>query len=571
MRNKVLFGIVLFICCFHITTAQETEQTEFSKSCKDKINSIFKEYDNSVTPGVSIGLVQNGKLIYSKGYGMADLEHNIPIDSSSVFSLASVSKQFTVFAVLLLEQQGELSLDDDIRKHLPEFPDYGEKITLRQLANHSSGIRSHLQLLGQGGYISDNVITKKNAHQVIFRQAELNFKPGTEYNYSNSGYVLLAEIVEKVSGEPFSLYMKENVFDPLKMNNSFVMDDYHRIVKNRANSYENENGTYVNAPANYSYFGSTGLYTTIIDLSKWVSNFSNPKIGNKDIFMKMNTMAVLNNGNKYEYALGQFVGNFKGLEQIYHSGGDAGYRAYLGRFPNENISVLLLSNNNTVDAQGKALEIADIYLKSFYKKNLENDVPVSNELMTIKLSTSELKKFSGSYLDANNYLIREIFVRNDTLIYSRKDQNGRETKLLALDKPNTFQFANNNNVQVIFRKSGTKQSISILVDNEEVESYNKYLPKKHSLEELEEFTGTFYSSDLETHYIFKIIDGNLTISHPKMELIQLQSIKADSFLGSSWRFRSLEFQRNSGNQIEGFRISSDRARNVFFEKIVSKL
>ena len=565
MLNKTLFGIVIFICCIHIANAQETKQTNFSKSSEDKIDSIFQEYDNSVTPGVSIGLMQNGKLIFSKGYGMADLEHNIPIDSSSVFSLASVSKQFTVFAVLLLEQQGKLSLDDDIRKHLPKFPNYGEKITLRQLANHSSGIRSHLQLLGQAGYISDNVITKEDAEQVIYRQAELNFKPGTEYNYSNSGYVLLAEIVEKVSGEPFSLFMKENVFDPLKMNNSFVMDDYHRVVKNRANSYENENGTYVNAPANYSYYGSTGLYTTIIDLSKWASNFSNPKIGNKDIFKKMNTIAVLKNGNKYEYALGQFIGNFKGLEQIYHSGGDAGYRAYLGRFPNENISVLLLSNNNTVDAQGKALEIADIYLESFYEKNLVNET-VSNELKTIKLSTSELKKFSGSYLDTNNYLIREIFVRNDTLIYSRKDQNGRETKLLALDKPNTFQFSNNNNVQAIFRKSGTKQSLKILVDNEEVESYSKYLPKRYSLEELKEFAGSFYSIELDTHYVLKIIDGNLTIFHPKMELITLQSIKADSFLGSSWRFRSLEFQKNESNQIEGFRISSDRAKNVLFKK-----
>ena len=565
MLNKALFGIVVFVCSFHVTSAQETEQTDFSKSSEDKIDSIFKEYDNSVTPGVSIGLMQNGKLIFSKGYGMADLEHNIPIDSSSVFSLASVSKQFTVFAVLLLEQQGKLSLDDDIRQHLPEFPDYGEKITLRQLANHSSGIRSHLQLLGQAGYISDNVITKEDAKQVIYRQAELNFKPGAEFNYSNSGYVLLAEIVEKVSGEPFSLFMKKNVFDPLKMNNSFVMDDYHRIVKNRANSYENENGTYVNAPANYSYYGSTGLYTTIIDLSKWASNFSNPKIGNKDIFKKMNTIAILNNGNKYEYALGQFVGNFKGLEQIYHSGGDAGYRAYLGRFPNEDVSILLLSNNNTVDAQGKALEVADIFLKPYYQKEIEIE-RVSNILKRIKLSTSELKMFSGSYLETNNYLIREIFVRNDTLIYSRKDQNGRETKLLALDKTNTFQFANNGNVQIIFRKSGINQSLSVLVNNEDVESYSKYLPKRYSLEELEEFTGTFYSSELDTHYVLKIIDGNLTIFHPKMEMITLESIKAYSFLGSSWRFRSLEFQRNESNQIEGFRISSDRAKNVLFKK-----
>ena len=293
MLKKSLLGILFIFCCFSLSKAQEIS---VSQSIENKINSIFEEYDNSKTPGLSVGIVQNGKLIFSKGYGMASLEHNIPVNTSSVFSLASVSKQFTVFAILLLEEKGKLSLEDDVRKHLPKLNDYGETITLRQLANHSSGIRSHLQLLGQVGYISDNIITKEDAHQIIYRQEELNFKPGEEFSYSNSGYVLLAEVVEKVSGKPFSLFMKDNIFDPLEMNHSFVMNDYHKIIKNRANSYEIENGDYINAPANYSYFGSTGLYTTLIDFSKWASNFSNPKIGNNRIFDKMNTLAALNNG-----------------------------------------------------------------------------------------------------------------------------------------------------------------------------------------------------------------------------------------------------------------------------------
>ena len=570
MIHKILLGILFLFFCFSPAKAQGIKQIEVSKSIENKIDSIFKEYDNPATPGLSVGFMQNGKLIFSKGYGMADLEHNNPIDTSSVFSLASVSKQFTVFAILLLEQQGKLSLNDNVRKHIPKFNNYSETVTLQQLANHSSGIRSQLQLLGQAGYISDNVITKEDALKIIYDQEELNFKPGSEFSYSNSGYVLLAEVVEKVSGRPFSLFMKENVFEPLAMNNSFVMDDYHKIIKNRANSYEIENGTYVNAPANYSYYGSTGLYTTLIDLKKWASNFSNPKIGNRDLFEKMNTLAVLKNGKNYGYALGQFVGDFNGLKQIYHSGGDAGYRAFFGRFPEQNVAVLLLSNNNTVDAQSKALEMVDIFLKPYYKSNSTTQ-PISSKPKIIQLEVLDLKKFSGSYLNPNNYIIRKIFVRNDTLIYSRQDQDGRETPLLALNKENTFQLGDSEKVQAFFSKSGTIESISILVGGEKVEFYSKYLPKKYPTKELEEFVGTFYSKELDTKYILETKNGILTVSHPKMNLITLQPIKLDSFLGSSWQFRSLEFDRNEKNKIKGFRISSGRVKNVRFEKIAHNL
>ncbi len=565
MTYRTLLRVLFIFCCFSPLKAQKIEPITVTKSIQNKIDSIFKKYNNLNTPGLSVGFMQNGKLLFSKGYGMADLEHNIPVNTSSVFSLASVSKQFTVFAILLLEEEGKLSLEDDIRMYLPKFKNYGNIITLRQLANHSSGIRSQLQLLGQVGYTSDNIITKKKVHKIIFNQEELNFKPGSEFSYSNSGYVLLAEIVAEVSGKSFPIFMKENVFEPLAMNNSFVMDDYHKIVKNKANSYGIENEVYVNAPANYSYYGSTGLYTTLNDFSKWTSNFNNPKVGNSAIFKKMNTLAVLNNGKTYGHALGQFVGDFNGLKQIYHSGGDAGYRAFLGRFPEQDVAVLLLSNNSTIDAQGKALEMADLFLKPYYKSNSITE-PNSSKSKIIKLATKDLMKHSGSYINTNNYVIRDILVRSDTLIYSRQDQNGRATPLLRLDKQNTFQLGNNKNVQAFFSKSGTTESLGILVNGEEVEVYNKYLPKKYSVKELEEFTGSYYSKELDTKYILKIEKGVLTVSHSKMDFITLKSIKLDSFLALSWQFRSLKFERNQNHLVDGFRISSDRAKNVYFEK-----
>ncbi|GAB5473837.1 MAG: hypothetical protein Mars2KO_19360 [Maribacter sp.] len=560
--QKYISAILIYLYCQTLTLAQKTDTALLKE-----VNTIFKTYDNLKTPGVAVGFIQNGELIFSKGYGMADLEHNIPINTKSVFSLASVSKQFTVFAVLLLEEQGRLSLDDDIKKYLPHFPNYNKIITLRQLAAHTSGLKSHGHLLGQKGYTPDNVITKNDVLNVIYKQDALNFKPGEEFNYSNSGYVLLAEIVEKVSGKPFSIYLEEQIFSPLEMSDSFVMDDYHKIVINRANSYEIDNGTYVNAPANYSYYGSTGLYSTLLDLSKWALNFANPKIGSQSTFEKMNTLSQLNSGNTFGYALGQFVDNYNGLEYIHHAGGEAGYRAFLGRFPETNSAVLLLSNNSAIDAQGLALQVVNIFLKKKFKLTNKTSSVDQRQFKKVKLSREYLEKYSGLYLNQKTYITRNIFVRNDTLIYARPEQNNRETPLYPLEKESTFQLGDYPDLKIEFSTKINEKYMRVLENNQIVDFYEPYSPKVYKAKELEYFTGSYYSKNLDTTYELSVINGNLTITHPKLGEIRLSSIKKDGFLASSWQFRFLEFERNAQDEITGFAITSDRVRNTRFQKL----
>ncbi|MFY0603026.1 MAG: beta-lactamase family protein [Flavobacteriaceae bacterium] len=563
---------ILIILLFVSNTDAFSQKTNDNLSNSDvkKIDNIFKSFNNTESPGVTISFIKNNALIFSKSYGMADLEHTTPIHSNSVFSLASVSKQFTVFAILLLEERGKLSLEDDIKKYLPLFPNYQKKITIRHLATHTSGVKSHEQLLAQKGYISDNVITKRDALAMIYKQDELNFNPGEEFNYSNAGYVLLAEIVEKVTGTSFAKFLKKEIFEPLSMKNSFVMDDYHKIVKNRANSYEIENGEYVNAPANYSYYGSTGLYTTAMDLTKWALNFSNLNIGSKRIFRKMKTLSKLNNNNTFGYALGQFVGKYRGAEYIYHSGGDAGYRTFLGRFPETNSAVLLLSNNNTVNAQELALKVVDVFMKSYDKP--KSNSSLSNRLTSkiIKLPTSQLEKYSGHYLSQSSYIIRDIFVRNDTLIYSRKEQNNRETPLFSLKKEHTFQLGDYKDLWIQFSNDNSQKRMKIFENQVQVDVYNAYSPRRYSRKELEGFTGVYYSKSLDTKYMLEIKGGILIVIHPKMGEIMLSAIKNDGFLASSWQFRFLEFKRNKENQIIGFSITSDRVRNTRFTKVKIK-
>ncbi|MCG8332517.1 MAG: beta-lactamase family protein [Chitinophagales bacterium] len=553
MTNQLILTTALIFLCFCCVEAQQTESVEA------RVDRIFKDFNNAHTPGVMLACMKNGKVLFSKGYGMANLEYQIPISSSSVFSLASVSKQFTAFSILLLEEREQLSLNDDVRKYLPKLNDYGEVITIEMLINHTSGIRSCLQLLGQAGYNSDNIITSEEVRDMIYRQSALNFPPGEKFSYSNSGYFLLAEIVEKVSGKSFANFVNENIFKPLKMEDSFVMDNYNEIIHDRATSYQLEGDLFVNAPANYSYYGSTNLYTTITDLSKWVLNFEEQNVGSEQTLQKMNELSPTE--NKYSY--GQFVGNFNGLKQIYHGGADAGYRTYLARFPNQNVAVFLLSNNGTINAQGKAQEVADVFLHTFYTI-AEADLTPTSENRVIELPTSSLKKYEGNYLDFDNYITRNISVRDNKLIYSRPEQNNRETSLLPLSLT-SFQFENASDVTAVF--DTILNSIKIIVDGEKVEEYNAFEPKSYSEEELKEFEGSFYSEDLDTKYKLKLQEGKLIVMHSKMDPIVLNAIKADGFMSLGWQFRVLEFERDRNNEIIGFYISSDRAKKVKFKKL----
>ncbi|HWY33336.1 MAG TPA: serine hydrolase domain-containing protein, partial [Nitrosopumilaceae archaeon] len=293
-------------------------------TAEEKVDELLAKYNNSDAPGIAVAVVKDGSVVYKKGYGIANLEYRIPITPVSVFHIASVSKQFTVFAILLLEKEGKLSLDDDIRKYIPELPDYGYKITLRNLANHTSGIREIYDLCNLIGANDNDLITNLQAFKLIINQRSLNFIPGTEYEYCNSGYILLAKIVERVSGKSFAEFTSERIFKPLKMNNSFFLDDPEKIIKNKVYSYHEAESSFKKSLLNFSLVGSTGLNTTVEDLSLWTMNFRSPIIGDSSIFNQMKEKSKLNNGEIISYALGQEVREYKGLDVIFHGGGDAG-------------------------------------------------------------------------------------------------------------------------------------------------------------------------------------------------------------------------------------------------------
>ncbi|HLA58916.1 MAG TPA: serine hydrolase domain-containing protein [Puia sp.] len=349
---------------FFSFVADKTHSQALPDSITKKIDNLFKKWDNHNSPGCAIGIIRNDSLIYAKGYGMANLEYGIPITPETIFHIASVSKQFTAFAIVLLAKQGKLNLDDDIRKYLLWFPDLKVKITIRNLLNHTSGIRDLYNLLAISGTRLEDVITQEQIIKMLSRQQTLDFIPGQQFNYSNSGFLLAAEIVKSVTGQTLRQFTDSAIFKPLGMNNTHFHDDYREIVKGRSYSYESTDSLhYSNSILNYSQVGATGLFTNISDMSKWVMNFYDFRVGDQKDIEQLTQKGKLNNGKETSYSLGIGVETDKGWRVFAHDGADAGYRTVMVVFPDLKMGFLVFSNIGEMSPGSKALEMANLLVK----------------------------------------------------------------------------------------------------------------------------------------------------------------------------------------------------------------
>ncbi|MDN5286221.1 MAG: penicillin-binding protein [Mucilaginibacter sp.] len=409
-KISYLISFVFFLLLSNYVLSQTNDKAG------KQIDSLFAKY-NSQTPGVAVAIIKDGQIIFKKGYGMANLENDIPITPQTVFHIASVSKQFTAFAIYLLESQGKISLDDDVRKYIPELPDYGTPIKIRHLLAHTSGLRDQWAILTLAGWRMDDVITTEQILKVVTKQKNTNFKPGSAFSYSNTGYTLLAEIVRRITGKTFAEYTSENIFKPLGMTSTQFYDDHQRIVKRRADSYEMVNNSYYNKRLNFATVGATGLMTTVEDLSKWVLNFEKPIIGNSKLIREFNQPSYLDNGKKIVFSIingdtlfhakAQLLRNYRGINVIKHGGHDAGFRAFLARFPDQHFSIITLSNDEHYEIFKSGLEIAGFYLKDALQEKKESSVIPENKSAKTNVNYSlNSKGFEGEYYNdelATNY------------------------------------------------------------------------------------------------------------------------------------------------------------------------
>jgi CubicO group peptidase (beta-lactamase class C family) len=375
--------------------------------CDDKsdaaVDGVFADFAKPGSPGCSVAVARDGKLLYAKGYGMANLELDVPLSPSSVFDIGSTSKQFTAASILLLEKQGKLSIDDDVHKFLPELPVYGKKITILNMLNHTSGLRDYLVLFELSGENTDSVSTDEEAVALIARQKALNFDPGSEYLYSNTGYFLLSVIVKRVSGKSLRDFAAENIFQPLDMTHTQYRDSHTSLIANRVLAYEAlEKGT--RYTLNVSYFEQTGdgaVHTTVADLLKWDENFYSAKVGGRELLAEMQQTATLTSGKHLSYAKGLSVGSYRGLHTVRHGGSWGGYRAELLRFPDQHFSVVCLCNRSDGNPSRHANQVSEIYLGNLMKEKPptkdDDDEEDSKPRPKISVPDAELAALAGDY------------------------------------------------------------------------------------------------------------------------------------------------------------------------------
>ncbi len=539
------------------------------KTPAKQIDQLFTAWNSQDMPGAAVAVEKDGKIIFEKGYGSADLEYNIPITPSTVFHIASLSKQFTAFAILMLEQEGKLSINDDIRKYIPEVPDFGKTITLNHLLHHTSGLRDQWELLVMAGWRLDDIITSDQVMRLVSRQQELNFDPGNEFLYCNTGFTLLAEVVARVSGMSFADFTRKNIFEPLQMNNTLFYDDCEKIVKNRAYSYHEDSTGMKKSILSYSTVGATSLFTTVEDLSRWAANFENPVVG-KDFISKMDMRGILNNGDTISYAMGQDESKYKGLKLVAHAGADAGYRTALFRFPDQKFSVNVLSNFGSFDPGRLAILISDIYLKDQLKEE-----PPKTEATAIKeaavtdmdeklvVSPDSLQAYSGRY-ELWPGAIAVFTAENNKLFV---EAPGLPKTAAVPVSPRKF------NVSVVqamitFGRDQTGKIDHIRVAMGGQEHDAKRLPDFNPSEvDLNQYTGDYFSPELCTTYTLVAESGKLTAKHFRTGNVQLSLVKPDFCIGDQWYLGNVEFTRDMNNIVTGFKLSAGRVRNLRFNRV----
>jgi CubicO group peptidase (beta-lactamase class C family) len=532
-----------------------------------KVDSVYAGFARPNTPGCALAIFRNDEIIYEKGYGMADLEHRVPITPQSVFCIGSTSKQFTATSLILLQQQGKLSLDDDIRKYIPELPDYGHTITIRHLLNHTSGIRDYIGLMGMSGINIDDVVTNDEILRMIVRQKGLNFDPGVKHRYSNSGYLLAAIIVGRVSGGSLRQFAREHIFTPLGMERTTFIDDHTELIPDRAIGYDKKGDSgYVRDVSYWEDYGAGNSYTTVEDLLKWDRNFYNPKIGGPGLNAELTRRGILNNGDTLDYAEGLYYEDVHGLKTIQHGGAEAGYRAQLIRVPSEHLSVALLSNCSETDAD----ELADSVLVTVLADRIPKpslavktgDTSAAGK-KEVKIDPALLDAYAGEYemSEAAGFIVK-MEREGDHFFATATDQPKEE---IFPSSDSTF-FLKTEDVSFTFHHDSANRVTRFTIQDEGEHEAQRVRTTPWTDQELARYTGRYYSPELETSYTITLDSGKLVAKHARLAPVTITPPRAAaSFRGDKWYLYNITFENGADGNVQAMTATGGRSK-VRFER-----
>ena len=529
----------------------------------ESVDQVFAAYGKD-GPGCALAVVRDGAIIHSKGYGLASLEHGVPITPQTVFDIGSTSKQITAASILLLAQDGKLSLDDDVRKHIPEIPDYGTPVTLRHLLHHTGGVRDYIALLRLGGISFEDVATDGDALAAIARQKSLDFKPGGEHSYSNSGYFLLSLVVRRASGKTLREFAQERIFTPLGMSSTQILDDHTRVIPRRAAAYmPSPDGGFLREGSNWVQTGDGAVQTTVEDLAKWDRNFYDPKIGGPALVEQLQVTGVLNDGSAIPYARGLVVDEHRGLRRVSHGGAWAGFLADMIRFPDERLSVITLCNRGDANPTGLAMQVAELYLADRMKAAGPEAAPAAAATAAATSTVeADAARHAGLFWSPVTDMIRRIHVKDGKLFYERGP--GNETELAPHGNGRFSMIGAPVPTEVLFASSGAAREMHVTSAGQPTLVFQEVQPFTPTPADLAAYAGTFYSEELDTTYTISVEGGRLVLrTRRQYEPVPLDPVFADTFRRPGGPM--LRFTR-SGREVTGVSTGAGRTRNLGFTR-----
>ncbi|MEM6260871.1 MAG: serine hydrolase [Bacteroidota bacterium] len=536
---------------FLMSTAQIPQQKA--------VDSIFAKWSEPGSPGGSLGIIQDGKLIYAKGYGLANLEYDLPNTEKSVFRIGSTSKQFTAACIVLLAEQGKLSLEDKLSSFFPDFPPYADTITVSHLLHHTSGIRDYLQLSYLKGLRGDDYYTDKDIMKWLVNQSSLNFSPGDEFVYSNSGYWLLGQIVNKASGMNMAEFAQKEIFEPLGMNETHFHNDHDQIVKNRASGYApKREGGYRISMTTLDMIGDGGIFTTIEDIKKWDDAYYESKVLSKEFWAKMTEKNSLNSGKETSYAAGLFIDTHKGLNTVSHGGAFVGFRAELLRFPDQRFTVAIFANRADASPSRMAYQVADIFLKDLYVE----EKPETEEPEAVAPNDPEylLEQLTGNYEIEPGVEVK-ISIEKDSLFVTQLWNE--EHYAIFRTEGNTFSLPTNSKLTFTFTEleENLTQKLTVSQGGRKTVTKRK-APVDLSELKLSDYVGAYYSKELDATYHLELQEGELMarIGEGKLRKCRFFELTTcDMPMGTA------TFEKAKG-KVTKFMLDSGRVKNLAFEK-----
>jgi CubicO group peptidase (beta-lactamase class C family) len=532
-------------------------------SMSARIDEIFAERNRQDAPGCGVGISRNGVPVYERGYGMANLELDVPITPASVFEAASISKQFTAMSIMLLAERGQLSLDDPVRKHLPELPDYGHPLTIRHLLNHTSGLRDVFLLLEVSAPQDDNGDRNGLLLELLIRQRALNFQPGTEAQYNNGGYVLLAVIVRRVSGQSLGDFARANIFNPLGMTSTRFQEDPAVILPDRASNYVRDDGHWRFVPFSTARgaVGNSGLWTTTSDLLRWTQNLADPRVGSAALLAEMQKPTEIG-GKPTSFGLGFEIREHRGSPFVGHGGGDRGIDNYVAWYPQQRLAIAVLCNTDITGSQQLTRRIADLYIGgAAASPAAESPAPVAP---AVKLSTEQLQRNVGLYRESGGETFFRAFVREGQLMGALGTGTGdyfpltpaSETRFTILGTPFSIEFAP--------PVSGLAPGFRNFIEEKPSGAFERVQPFTPSIEQLRTYAGAYRSAELAVEWTIAVRDTALVIRRPGKADTTVEPLATDMFttIGDF-----MKFSRDPRGAIDGLTVVSSGARGLRFERV----